>query len=83
VLTQGVFAQAVGTYVRLAVMATHRSEELRAAARVLGDAARAIGFDPRATVVYAEPEAEYFEPDEHDQPEQTGPFDYERIAHAA
>jgi glycine C-acetyltransferase/8-amino-7-oxononanoate synthase len=87
VLTQGVFAQAVGAYVRLAVMATHRSEELRAAARVLADAARAIGFDPRATVVYAEPELEYYEPDEDDQTEQTaeqtGPFDYERIAHAA
>jgi glycine C-acetyltransferase/8-amino-7-oxononanoate synthase len=86
-LTQGVFAQAVGTYVRLAVMATHRSEELRAAARVLADAARASGFDTRATVVYAEPELEYDEPDEPDQTEQTaeqtGPFDYERIAHAA
>jgi hypothetical protein len=68
-------------------MATHRSEELRAAARVLADAARASGFDPRATVVYAEPELEYYEPDEDDQTEQTaeqtGPFDYERIAHAA
>jgi glycine C-acetyltransferase/8-amino-7-oxononanoate synthase len=56
-LTRGVFAQAIrpptvapGTSrLRLAVMASHRQEELRAAARTLGAAARGAGFDPRAT----------------------------------
>jgi glycine C-acetyltransferase/8-amino-7-oxononanoate synthase len=54
-LTRSVFAQAIrpptvpaGTSrLRLAVMATHRPEELRLAARMLGEAARAVGFDPR------------------------------------
>ena len=54
-LRAGVFAQAIrpptvpsGTSrLRLAVMATHREEELRAAAVTLGTAARAAGFDPR------------------------------------
>ncbi|MBV8217067.1 MAG: aminotransferase class I/II-fold pyridoxal phosphate-dependent enzyme, partial [Solirubrobacterales bacterium] len=59
-LTRGVFAQAIvppaipsaESCVRLAVMASHRTEELRAAARVLAQAARATGFDPTATVVF-------------------------------
>ncbi|HTQ68186.1 MAG TPA: 8-amino-7-oxononanoate synthase [Solirubrobacteraceae bacterium] len=53
-LERGVFAQAIrpptvpaGTArLRLAVMATHGTEELRAAARTLGDCARALGLDP-------------------------------------
>ena len=55
-LSQGVFAQAIRpptvpamtSRLRLAVMASHREEELRAAARTLGQAARAAGFDTRA-----------------------------------
>jgi glycine C-acetyltransferase/8-amino-7-oxononanoate synthase len=55
-LARGVFAQAIRpptvppmtSRLRLAVMATHREEELQAAARTLGSAARAAGFDPRA-----------------------------------
>jgi 8-amino-7-oxononanoate synthase len=54
-LTHGVFAQAIRpptvppmtSRLRLAVMATHREEELRDAARTLGEAARAAGFEPR------------------------------------
>ncbi len=57
-LARGVFAQAIRpptvppmtSRLRLAVMATHREEELRAAARTLGAAARAAGFDPRSRV---------------------------------
>jgi hypothetical protein len=37
----------------LAVMATHQEEELRAAARALGAAARAVGFDPRMRIAPA------------------------------
>jgi len=55
-LARGVFAQAIRpptvppmtSRLRLAVMATHREEELRDAARTLGAVARACGFDPRA-----------------------------------
>jgi 8-amino-7-oxononanoate synthase len=55
-LSRGVFAQAIrpptvapGTSrLRLAVMASHRTEELRRAGQLLGQACRAIGFDPRA-----------------------------------
>ncbi len=54
-LARGVFAQAIrpptvraGTSrLRLAVMASHREEELRFAARMLAQAARAAGFEPR------------------------------------
>jgi glycine C-acetyltransferase/8-amino-7-oxononanoate synthase len=53
-LAQGVFAQAIRpptvppmtSRLRLAVMASHREEELRKAARTLAAAARAAGFDP-------------------------------------
>jgi len=53
-LERGVFAQAIrpptvptGTSrLRLATMASHTAEELKLAARVLGEAARAIGLDP-------------------------------------
>jgi glycine C-acetyltransferase/8-amino-7-oxononanoate synthase len=69
-LEQGVFAQAIrpptvpeGTSrLRLAVIATHRPEELRSAARTLADAAREAGFDPRARdlrVVEPDPEEEF------------------------
>ncbi len=52
-LERGVFAQAIRpptvppmtSRLRLAVMASHRAGELRAAARVLGDAVRAAGLD--------------------------------------
>jgi 8-amino-7-oxononanoate synthase len=55
-LARGVFAQAIRpptvpdmtSRLRLAVMATHREEELRAAARTLGAAARSVGLDPRS-----------------------------------
>jgi 8-amino-7-oxononanoate synthase len=54
-LARGVFAQAIRpptvppmtSRLRLAVMATHRVDELRAAARTLGQAARAAGLEPR------------------------------------
>jgi 8-amino-7-oxononanoate synthase len=57
-LERGVFAQAIrpptvppGTSrLRLSVMASHREEELRTAARSIAQAARAVGFDPRAQV---------------------------------
>jgi 8-amino-7-oxononanoate synthase len=57
-LARGVFAQAIRpptvppmtSRLRLAVMATHREEELRDAARTLGQAARAAGFEPRVRV---------------------------------
>jgi glycine C-acetyltransferase/8-amino-7-oxononanoate synthase len=53
-IDRGVFAQAIrppavapGTArLRLAAMASHTASELRTAARVLGDAARATGLDP-------------------------------------
>jgi 8-amino-7-oxononanoate synthase len=55
-LLRGLFAQAVGppavtpmtARLRLAVMATHREEELIRAAQTLGAVARAAGFDPRS-----------------------------------
>jgi 8-amino-7-oxononanoate synthase len=55
-LQRGVFAQAIrpptvraGTSrLRLAVMASHTAEELKMAARAIGEAARAIGLDPAA-----------------------------------
>jgi len=54
-LARGVFAQAIRpptvapmtSRLRLAVMASHREEELRTAARTLAQAARASGFEPR------------------------------------
>ncbi|MBV9417469.1 MAG: aminotransferase class I/II-fold pyridoxal phosphate-dependent enzyme, partial [Solirubrobacterales bacterium] len=90
-LTRGVFAQAIVppassiASVRLAVMASHRSEELRAAAGVLAQAARAAGFDPRSTIALGEAEDEIYEPElaEPYEAEQTGLYDYEQIPRAA
>jgi glycine C-acetyltransferase/8-amino-7-oxononanoate synthase len=64
-LAYGVFAQAIRpptvppntSRLRLAVMASHRTVELRTAARTLAHAARAAGFDPRyQPLAVAEPE---------------------------
>ncbi len=70
-LSRGVFAQSLcpptvpptTSRLRLTVMATHREEELRAAARTLGAAAREAGMDPRARIAPVPPltEAEYEE----------------------
>ena len=78
---------------RLAVMASHRAEELAAAARVLAQAARAVGFDPQASHVFEEEEFEPVEagpvaPYDDARPalyddERAAPFDHERIARAA
>ena len=54
-LSRGVFAQAIRpptvpamtSRLRLAVMASHREEELRSAARILAQSARASGFEPQ------------------------------------
>jgi 7-keto-8-aminopelargonate synthetase-like enzyme len=62
-LSRGVFAQAIrpptvpdGTSrLRLAVMASHTKSELRAAARVLAEAAHGAGVEPAAEPVDAEP----------------------------
>jgi glycine C-acetyltransferase/8-amino-7-oxononanoate synthase len=92
-LGRGVFAHALAapalaaadSRVRLTVMASHRAEELRAAAGVLGQVARAVGFDPRASIVFEAPDQEIYEaePDEAYVVEQSGPFDYEQVARAA
>jgi 8-amino-7-oxononanoate synthase len=87
-LARGVFAQAIRpptvpvmtSRLRLAVMATHREAELRAAARTLGAAARSAGLDPgahRSDEQWAEPE---FEPEPATRPEpvsRPGVFDFE------
>jgi 8-amino-7-oxononanoate synthase len=60
-LERGVFAQAIRpptvppmtSRLRLAVMASHREEELRAAARTLATVARTAGFEPRVRSVPA------------------------------
>ena len=73
-------------------MASHRAEELRAAARVLGKAAGEVGFDPHSTVlVESDLDIDLEEFEEHDEREDREPteaapgglFDYERIARAA
>ena len=61
-LMRGVFAQAIRpptvppmtSRLRLAVMATHRPEELRAAARALGETVRSVGGPPVAQAPPAE-----------------------------
>ena len=101
-LSRGLFAQAIvpptvpglGSRLRLTVMASHRVEELQAAARLLGKVAHEVGFDPHSTVV-ARPDldADIEELEELDEREEldarepevapAGLFDYERIARAA
>lgn len=92
-LGRGVFAQAIippslpaaESRLRLSVMASHRAEELRAAARVIAQAAQSAGLDPRMTVAVDEPEDEAYEaePVEAYEVEHAGPFDYEQVARAA
>jgi glycine C-acetyltransferase/8-amino-7-oxononanoate synthase len=68
-LLGGVFAQAIRpptvppntSRLRLAVMASHRTEELRTAARTLAKAARAAGFEPRVRAELAPVRAEFVE----------------------
>jgi 7-keto-8-aminopelargonate synthetase-like enzyme len=92
-LARGVFAHALtapavaaaASRLRLTVMASHRAEELRAAAGILGQVARAVGFDPRSSIVFEEPDEEVYEtePIEAYEVEHTGLFDYEQPARAA
>ncbi|HUA49158.1 MAG TPA: 8-amino-7-oxononanoate synthase [Solirubrobacteraceae bacterium] len=106
-LGRGVFAEAVGppavapadSGLRLAVMASHREEELRAAARVLGRAARTVGFDPRSVPASLEAydEGAYDEPDDdyeieseesdsavtYEKVDPSVPYDFERVPRAA
>ncbi len=92
-LGRGVFAHAVtppavaaaGSRVRMTVMASHRAEELRAAAGVLGQVSRSVGFDPSMSFVFEEPDEEAYEaePAEAYEVEHSGPYDYEQVARAA
>jgi glycine C-acetyltransferase/8-amino-7-oxononanoate synthase len=92
-LARGVFAQAIAppavagvrSRVRLTAMASHRTEELRAAAAILGQVARAVGFDPSLAAAFDEPDEEAYEtePAEEYEVSRTGPYDYEQVAHAA
>jgi 8-amino-7-oxononanoate synthase len=90
-LERGVFAQAIRpptvppmtSRLRLAVMASHRASELRAAARVLAGAVRAAGFEPEAAVAELEPPASVDDfdaaprADEFDDAPRPGVFDVE------
>jgi glycine C-acetyltransferase/8-amino-7-oxononanoate synthase len=89
-LARGVFAQAIRpptvppmtSRLRLAVMASHREEELRTAARTLAQAAREAGSEPRAHPASV---AEV-EDVTNDHPAPAGVFDFEddsSIARAA
>ena len=93
-LARGVFAQAVvppatpaaGSCVRMAVMASHRSEELSAAARVIAQAARAVGFDPSATITPVDEPDEYYDvepPEAYEDVDPSVPYDFEQIPRAA
>jgi hypothetical protein len=67
-------------------MASHRSEELRAAGRVIAQAARAVGFDPRATIAHDELDDEVYgvESDSpYEELDTSVPYDYEQVARAA
>jgi 8-amino-7-oxononanoate synthase len=92
-LERGVFAQAIrpptvapgSSRLRLAVMATHREQELRDAARTLAQVARAAGHEPRSRL--AAPFERASEPvyrdeplevdDRVSEPVRPGVFDYE------
>ena len=76
---------ALGSRLRLTAMASHRAEELQAAGRLIGQTARQVGFDLSTTIAYAEPDEQPYdaEPDEPYEVEQSGLFDYERVARAA
>ena len=103
-LARGVFAEPVvppavapaESGLRLAVMASHREEELRAAAGVLGRAARAVGFDPQSVPAPLEQydDGEYddgyeIEADDlesgapYEQVDPSVPYDFEQGARAA
>ena len=60
-------------------------EELEAAARLLGQAARQVGFDPSTTIAYAEPDEPYeVEPPEvYEDVDPSVPYDFEQIPRAA
>jgi glycine C-acetyltransferase/8-amino-7-oxononanoate synthase len=85
-LSRGVFAQAIRpptvppmtSRLRLAVMASHKPAELRAAARTIAEAARACGFDPREQPLPVDYEPE-LEPigDPGAFPYSPGVFDFE------
>jgi 8-amino-7-oxononanoate synthase len=84
-LERGLFAQAIRpptvppmtSRLRVAVMATHRASELRAAARVLAESVRAAGFEPEAPV--SELETPAFAEAELDIPApRAGVFDVEQ-----
>jgi hypothetical protein len=72
-----------GSCLRLTTMASHRCEELRAAGRLLGEAARAVGFDPRTTVVADEPDEELYEAEPYEELDTSVPYDYEQVPRAA
>jgi 8-amino-7-oxononanoate synthase len=83
-LADGVFAQAIRpptvppmtSRLRLAVMATHREEELRSAAHVLARAARAMGFEPRLPSASLDQDDE-LAPAGAPEPARAGVFDFE------
>ena len=90
-LERGVFAQAIrpptvpaGTArLRLAVMATHSPEELRHAARVLGECARELGLDPgRMGPLHEERVTTVHPQDPFTRELNREPFDFDRM-HAA
>jgi hypothetical protein len=80
-LERGVFTQTVRppavapgwSRLRLAVSASHRPEELRVAARILGQVARAAGFEPAPAVEVAAIDEPQLEPSR-------GVFDFEARA---
>jgi glycine C-acetyltransferase/8-amino-7-oxononanoate synthase len=84
-LARGVFAQTVRppavapgwSRLRLAVMASHRPEELRVAARIMGQVARAAGFEPARD---AGPPMDTAELDEPQLEPSRGVFDFEARA---
>ena len=93
-LAAGVFVQAVrppavppmSSRLRLAVMATHREEELRAAARTLGQAAREAGLLPGVPSAPVLDTASLPQPVAAVRPPSVGVFDFdapEPVRHAA